>query len=186
MMNNDSNEIENTETIETQFEAEMLALQLKQLDQHTDGSDAGEVPDQQALADTNAIPGQEVGEASEKKEKAPAAYLAFMAAVAAAEDLGLNVKEQKGFFQVWSAGGHKIYVGKSSKERVRIDTTLPRSALIINGRDISLPLAKPNGRIVCHVDPTVEALKEALMVLASYSDKIRPARKPAPKTPPAI
>lgn len=114
------------------------------------------------------------GDAKEQKEKAPPAYLSFMAAAEAhAKALGLQTKEQKGFFQIWNATtGHKLYVAKQSKGVTRIDTTLPAEQL----PDISYGLEKPNGRIACHVTATTENVVAALDVLASYSEKL-----PSPK-----
>lgn len=120
--------------------------------------------------------------ATDTKDKTPPAYLAFVAAVAAhAAALGLHVKEQKGFFQIYSETGHKLYVAKQGKGVSRIDTTMPRSILVVNGQDLSLPLSKPNGRIACHVDPSVESVNRALEVLASYKTQIPAPRKPAAK-----
>ena len=119
---------------------------------------------------------------AQTKEKAEAAHLAFVAAVEAhAQALGLSTKAQKGFFQVFNATtGNKIYVALQSRGVTRIDTTLPADAL----PGISLPLEKVNGRIECHVVPTAEAVSQALDVLASYEQKIRPPKK-ADKTAPA-
>lgn len=117
------------------------------------------------------------------KDKAPPAHLAFMAAVEAhARALGLNVIEQSGFFKISAPTGHRIDVAKQPKGVSRIDTTLPRSALVVNGRDISLPLAKTNGRITCHLVPTVEAAVAACTVLAAYTDHLPAARKPQRRT----
>ena len=118
------------------------------------------------------------------KPKGPLAYAAFMMAVENhAKALGLNIKEQSSFFQVSATtSGHKLYIEKAVKKPIaRIDTTLPRSVLTVNGRDLSIPLSKPNGRIVCHIDPTVESVVQAMAVLASYGDKLPAPKKPAAK-----
>ncbi len=117
--------------------------------------------------------------------KSPPAYQAFIAAVQAhvtALGLDLQVKEQKGFFQFGSSStGHRLYVAKQGRGVTRVDTTLPRTALTVNGRDISIPLTKPNGRVACHIDPSVESVAAALEVLASFEHKIGAPRKPASK-----
>lgn len=114
------------------------------------------------------------GEAGPTKVRAVPAYEAFVAACRAhGEALGLQVKEQKGFFQFINATtGHKLYVAKQGRSVTRIDTTLPMSAL----PGISLKLEKPNGRIACHVQADVDAAQLALDTLATYGEKI-----PAPK-----
>lgn len=121
--------------------------------------------------------GAETPATGEKKEKGPAAHLAFVAAAKAhAEALGLQTKDQKGFFQIWNATtGHKLYVAKQGRAVTRIDTTLPVEEL----GAISLPLTKPNGRVTCHVQATPEAVSAALDVLASYGEKIPSPKRPA-------
>lgn len=115
----------------------------------------------------------------DKLKPAPA-YEAFVAAVKAhGIALGLAVKEQKGFFQFRRpATNQRLYIAKQGRGVTRIDTTLPRSVLTVNGRDISLPLTKENGKIECHVDPTVESVTEALTILAGYDVKVRSAKAP--------
>lgn len=117
---------------------------------------------------------------AEKKvtPKAPPAYEAFITACQAhAQALGLSVKEQRGFYQFAAvATGHRLYVAKQGRGVTRIDTTLPRKVLAVNGRDISLPLVKPIGRIACHIDPTVESVTAALEILAAHTAKIDPPR----------
>lgn len=208
-------EIEATETesaiqadadYEAAFEAELKAEGLAQ---ELDGElEAGEAEDMvgehyrgdadaealEAVLDTaeDAPEAVEVqAEAAEdtavKEPKGPPAYVSFIAAVEAhAKALGLTVKEQKSYFQYLAASGHKMYIEKALKKGVsRIDTSLPRAALIVNGKDISLPLAKPNGRIACHIDPSIESVKQALAILATYEDKIPAPKKPVAKAQPA-
>lgn len=114
-------------------------------------------------------------------DKLKPAYEAFVAAVKAhAIALGLAVKEQKGFFQFRRpATDQRLYIAKQGRGVTRIDTTLPRSVLTVNGKDISLPLTKEIGKIECHVDPTVESVTEALTILAGYDVKVRSAKAPA-------
>lgn len=116
--------------------------------------------------------GDKAGEAEKE-----AAHLAFVAAAQAhAEALGLQSKDQKGFFQFFNGTtGHKLYVAKQTKGVTRIDTTLPMDQL----GAIALPLDKPNGRIQCHVLATQEAVSTALDLLASYGEKIPSPRKAA-------
>jgi hypothetical protein len=120
------------------------------------------------------------GSAGGDKLKPAPAYEAFVAAVKAhGIALGLAVKEQKGFFQFRRpATDQRLYIAKQGRGVTRIDTTLPRSALTVNGKDISLPLTKENGKIECHVDPTVESVTEALTILAGYDVKVRSAKAP--------
>jgi hypothetical protein len=155
-MNENNTEIENVESTENlQTEGQLEASEEQQME---------------ASAET------EAGENAEApKEKAPAAWLSFVAAVEAhANALGLSTKDQKSFFQVFNATtSHKLYVAKQDRGVKRIDTTLPMSAL----GSIAYDLEKPNGRIACHVLPTAEAVTEALNVLATFGDKI-----PAPKS----
>jgi hypothetical protein len=128
---------------------------------------------------------EDKGSTGGDKEKAAPAYAAFITAVhkhLSAVGVSLDFKEQKGFFQFGSkATGHRLYVAKQGRGVTRVDTTLPRTALVVNGKDISLPLTKPNGRVACHVDPSVESVNAALEVLASYQDKISAPKKPATK-----
>ncbi len=157
MNENNSESIESTENTETEL--------------MTEGQQQVEGEQMEAGAS------EETAETSseEKKEKAPPAWLAFVAAVEAhAKALGLETKDQKSFFQVSNATtSHKLYVAKQDRGVKRIDTTLPMSALGALAYDLS----KPNGRIACHVVATPEAVTQALDILASFGDKI-----PAPKT----
>lgn len=178
---------------EAAFAAELAAEEGEPTGEELEDSQHPDLEDVEAALDgaTDAVadleaqseePSETEGD-GEGKPKTPPAYIAFIAAVEAhAKALGLGVKEQKSFFQFWAASGHKLYVEKALKKNVgRVDTSLPRSALVVNGKDISLPLSKPNGRIACHVDPSVESVKQALEVLAAYSDKIPAPKKPAAK-----
>lgn len=135
---------------------------------------AGDDSEEEAKAVTVAPTPQ----ADKPAPKGPPAYEAFVSACEAhARALGLSVKEQKGFYQFAASTGHRLYVAKQGRGVTRIDTTLPRQVLAVNGRDISLPLSKPNGRVACHIDPTVESVNAALEILASYQAKIDPPRK---------
>lgn len=120
-----------------------------------------------------------VTDAGGDKPKA-AAYESFIAAIKAhGEALGLTVRDQKGFVKFLApTTDQRLYVAKQPRGVTRIDTTLPRTALIVNGRDISLPLSKENGKIECHIDPTIESVNAALTVLASFQAKVRAAKAP--------
>lgn len=188
MINVDGNDMESTNDNQEIVEIEAIADSNVELVELVDSAEN----DIEAIeaSENNPVVEAEVENDSEskakvKKVKTPTtpAYASFIAAVEAhARSLGLNVKEQTSYFQFVATTGHKIYVEKSLKKGVtRVDTSLPRTALIVNGRDISLPLSKSNGRISCHIDPSVESVKQALEVLASYGDKI-PAPKKAVKS----
>lgn len=129
---------------------------------------------------TEAVETGDKGSAGNDKAKPAPAYEAFVAAVKAhGVALGLAVKEQKGFFQFRKpATDQRLYIAKQGRGVTRIDTTLPRAALVVNGKDISLPLTKDNGKIECHVDPTVESVTAALTILAGYEAKVRAAKTP--------
>lgn len=161
-------------------------------DQLMESIDSGEFEVTEPTPEEAAALSEETGEAQEgaapattgpttdnSKAKPAPAYEAFIAAVQAhGEALGLQVKEQKGFFQFANAPtGHRLYVAKQGRSVTRVDTTLPRAALTVNGRDISISLSKPNGRIACHVDPTIESVTSALDVLATWTAKIEPPKK---------
>lgn len=179
-----NNETTNTENNDINEENDMLEQGEDQESQELE-ADIAEDEGVEASADDADDSTETVVEASASdapakepvKEKGPPAYLAFVAAAKAhAEALGLQMKDQKGFFQIWNATtGHKLYVAKQGREVTRIDTSLPMSAL----DGISLPLSKPNGRIVCHVSPTLEAVTLALDVLSTHSDKIPSPKKAA-------
>lgn len=153
-----SNNTMNTENDMTDTEAQDLEQELESTEE--------------IAADSESAPNEV------EKPKAAPAYEAFLAAVRAhAGALGLVQKDQKGFFQFANATtGHKLYVAKQGKQVTRIDTTLPMDVL----GGISYGLEKPNGRIVCHVEASVEACSLALDALASYGEKI-PAPKRQPK-----
>jgi len=186
MMNID-NGIENTNEIETQTEQDQQVLEASNVDTVQETLEQAMEATLESGANSNEGVEQATGDAPTEevptKDKAEPAYLAFVAATNAhAALLGVSVKEQKGFFQYSSAvNGHKLYVAKQGKGVSRVDTTLPRTALTVNGRDISLPLSKPNGRVTCHIDPSVESVNAALEVLASFSDKIPAPKKPSVK-----
>lgn len=120
---------------------------------------------------------QQMEAESLEAEKAPA-WIDFCAALTAhAQALGLTVQEQRGFTKYINAEtGHKLYVAKGAKEVKRVDTTLP-----ILGQDGTYPLAKPNGKVECHVIADLETVTAVLSQLAdSTVGKIRQAKR-APK-----
>lgn len=183
---NTINVVENTEveqnmTNDDKYEAEFAAALAEEVQMDAQIELQAGTEDAQVIAEP--VVQADVSTKESKKEPAgPPAYEAFMAAVSAhAKALGLDVKEQKHFFQIFAGTGHKLYVAKDKKSVNRVDTTLPRTALVVNGRDISLPLDTPNGRIACHIDPTVESVLTALDVMANFKDKIPAPRKGAPK-----
>ncbi len=160
----------NNETINTENNDELTNSQEQDMqeEQEQDGQeDAGVL---EASGETETV--------VEVKEKPVPAHLAFVAAAQAhAQALGLAMKDQKGFFQISNAvTGNKLYIAKQGKAVTRIDTTLPVEKL----EGIALPLDKPNGRITCHVQPTLEAVTLAIDLLATYEGKI-PAPKKAAK-----
>ena len=159
----------------TSTEDEAVANLMATIDAHDEGVILG--------TQAEMLPDVKPTKTKTVEPKGPPAYEAFVAAVGAhAKALGLSVKEQKSFFQFWAPSGHKLYIEKALKKGVsRIDTSLPRTALVVNGKDISLPLSKPNGRIACHVDPSIESVKQALEVLATFESKIPAPKKPATK-----
>ncbi len=155
MENNTNTEIETTETTGTTETTETVA-----------SMDAEDTATEQQMD----------AEAAEA-EKAPA-WIDFCAALTAhAQALGLTVQEQRGFTKYINAEtGHKLYVAKGAKEVKRVDTTLP-----ILGQDGTYPLAKPNGKVECHVIADLETVTAVLSQLAdSTVGKIRQAKR-APK-----
>lgn len=164
-MMNETNTIESTENTETANTESMESTETI-----LEAGASGE-------ADEGDAEGEAIAE-DVKKDKGPPAYEAFVAALKShSEALGLTSKEQKSFFQFTNiATGHKLYVAKGSRGVNRIDTTLPEEQL----PGICLKLEKENGRIACHVQPSVEAVQMALDVLSSFGEKLR-APKRAPK-----
>lgn len=184
MMNENNTGIENNNQVETDAAYEAaFAAELEAEQAGVEASTEVSADEAAILASDTTETTAEAKPEAKVKEKAPPAYLAFIAAVEAhARALGLSVKEQKSFFQFSASSGHKLYVEKAAKKDItRVDTSLPRTALVLNGKDLSLPLSKPNGRIACHVDPSIESVKQALEVLASYGDKIPAPKKPVAK-----
>lgn len=121
--------------------------------------------------------GEQLAAEAAEEEKAPA-WIQFTSALNAhAAALGLQVTEQKGFTKYINAEtGHKLYVAKQGRAVKRVDTTLP-----ILGQDGTYPLAKPNGKIECHVVAELETVTKVLEQLADTSvGKLRAAKR-APK-----
>jgi hypothetical protein len=116
----------------------------------------------------------------EKKEKAPAAHLAFIEAVRVhASALGLGYKDQAGFAQFFeSETGHKLYIAKQGKQVKRVDTTLP----LVGVMDGAFELDSSNGKIACHIPAEQGAVFQALEMMAEKSfGKVRPANRPPAK-----
>lgn len=193
MQNNDSNEIttnDDNNELETNTNEESTMDETEEGGEGDEdalemsGSDTGleaDGDDDDSDGDEDGSDGDGEGEPETKtkeadKPKEAPAYLAFVAAAKAhGEALGLSSKDQKGYFQFWNATtGHKLYVAKQGRAVTRIDTTLPQDQL----GGIAYDLEKPNGRIVCHVQATQDAVTKALDLLASFGEKI-----PAPKRP---
>jgi hypothetical protein len=157
-MQNDTTE--NTTELETQTNEES---------QMEEGSEDG-----QAL-EAGAEEGEQL-EASEEVggDKTPA-WVDFTAALSAhAQALGLAIIEQKGYTQFKNLEtGHKLYVAKGDRAVKRVDTTLP-----ILGQDGTYDVAKPNGKINCHVVVDLETVTKVLTQLADSSiGKIRTAKR---------
>jgi pantoate kinase len=156
------------ENISNETVTENTETEMQQIEQEIEAED-------ELSADSESAP-------NEVQAKPTPAYEAFLEALKShAAALGLSQKDQKGFFQFANAAtGHKLYIAKQSKGVTRIDTTLPLAVL----GEVAYDLEKPNGRISCHVQPTVEAVSMALDTLASYSEKIpAPKRQPKAETP---
>lgn len=112
--------------------------------------------------------------AADAEDKTPA-WVDFTAALDAhAQALGLQVQDQAGFTKYINAEtGHKLYVAKQGRKVKRVDTTLP-----ILGQDGTYDLAKPNGKIACHVVPELDYVTAVLTQLADNSiGKIRTAKR---------
>lgn len=124
-------------------------------------------------AEDTATEQQMTAEAAE--EAKPPAWMDFCAALSAhATALGLQVQDQAGFTKfINGETGHKLYVAKQGRAVKRVDTTLP-----ILGQDGTYALAKPNGKIECHVVPELETVTKVLTQLADASvGKIRSAKR---------
>jgi hypothetical protein len=107
----------------------------------------------------------------ESKEKAHVAFLE--AARAAANALGFATHDQKGWLKVENlTTGHKLYVARGGKS-VKIETTIPTDVL----GEYGTAHAGGNGKIASNVVSTVEALNQALEILAMYDAKLPPPRR---------
>jgi len=131
----------------------------------------------------------EEGMTAESAEDKTPAWVDFTAALDAhAQALGLQVQDQAGFTKYINAEtGHKLYIAKQGRKVKRVDTTLP-----ILGQDGTYDLAKPNGKIACHIVPELDYVTAALTQLADSSvGKLRSAKRvkaavEAPAEEPAV
>lgn len=97
-----------------------------------------------------------------------------------AEETGLIVSDNKGFIKVISPGtGHKVYVSKTGTLG-RIDCSLDLPAEEEGKEVLRLPLKAPNGAIKCHVKPTLEALEQAMRLMANPDTEKREVNRPRP------
>lgn len=161
----------NIESTETIIENETLNTETEMNESESEG----EVTDTEQLDATG-----ETTESKPKKEKAPAAHLAFIEAVRVhAAALGLGYKDQAGFAQFYEAEtGHKLYIAKQGKQVKRVDTTLPLLGVL----EGAVELDAPNGKIACHIPAEQGVVFQALTMMADKSfGKIRPAARPPGK-----
>lgn len=165
MENVSENTVENTNTSNEIQEDVMDEGQMIENEMETVGNESKDNGAAEVVAEPTSADGE---------KKAAPAYQVFMTALQAhVEALGLSIKEQKGFIQFMNqTTGHKLYLAKGGREVKRVDTTLPKDQL----EGLWLPLENDNGRITCHIEPTVDAVALALEVLAKFDGKI-----PAPK-----
>jgi hypothetical protein len=119
---------------------------------------------------------------SEPTEPKTPAWEAFIAATAAhAQSLGLETKQQKGYFQVKNATtGHKLYIALQARKVKRVDTTLPLLGVLAGAQELEKGPGS-NGRIACHVPADMDTVSEVLAMLASDQFGNLPAPKRAPK-----
>lgn len=116
----------------------------------------------------------------EEKPKPTPAWISFVAGVQAlmeAEGLKPAVEVQKGFVQYHNTvTGHKLYIAKQARAVTRIDTTLQ----LVGVLDGAHPLSAPNGKIACQIEATQDNAVEAIRLLMTMDEKVRPAKR-APK-----
>ena len=131
-----------------------------------DGETSGPV----AMSETTA------GDEKKAKEPETPAWKTFMAAIdQELQALGLQPKEQKNFVQIEHAEtGQRIYVAKQVREVTNVPTTLPLG----DRPGLSKTFDGENGKISAEIEPTVDAVREALRLLASGElGKVRPSKR---------
>ena len=115
------------------------------------------------------------------KEKATPAWIAFTAGVKAhleAEGLVPEIEEQKGFVQYLNPSTQqKLYIAKQGRAVTRIETTLDLVGVIDGAHP--LPEDRPNGKIACSLDPDHDTVLEAMRMLMTSTEKLRPAKRTA-------
>ncbi len=94
------------------------------------------------------------------------------------EEIGLLNTETSGFFKISGSSKHLIYIQKSRKLGL-INTTLPLPV----GEPGTRGLKKPNGSIVCHVEPDLMHLERFLRMLADAGTVKHEQNKPRPFAP---
>lgn len=127
----------------------------------------------------------------ESKDKGPVAWETFMAAVdSEIKALGLEVEVQKNFVQIKHADtAQRIYIAKQAREVTNVPTTLDLG----DRPGLSKKFDGSNGKIAATIEPTVDAVRQALQVLASgelgkvRASKRQPkAEKPAEAAPATV
>lgn len=112
-----------------------------------------------------------------RKHEGPAAFDQFMAALRdplkRAGDK-VKVSSNAGWIKIeGAANGHKVYIAKTKTGISRIESTL--DADLITG---AIPYEGSNGRIASSLPPETEAVTEAIQLLVSLAEHIRPPARP--------
>lgn len=112
------------------------------------------------------------------KEKTTPAWIAFTEGVRAhldAEGLSPEVEVQKGFVQYRNPEtGQKLYIAKQGRTVTRVESTLD----MVGTLDAAYPLSGI-GKITCSIEPTEVSVVEALRLLMTSTEKLRPSVRAA-------
>jgi hypothetical protein len=116
------------------------------------------------------------GGGQRRQENEPSAYEEFMAALETALDRvadRIQVSERKGWIKIESlVNGHKVYIAKSKTAVSRIESTIPANRI----KGAAEP-DRANGRISSWIPADPNLVAQAIEILASEEEQIRPPQR---------